>query len=171
LIFKRGRKGSVYIFNGIFVEVNMDKVINKIEVHVGVISFYKGKCLVLKRTDDRRLYPGLWECGGGKVHMGENFEDAVIRQMQEEAKVVVEIKGILKTYSIDIPNEEQKVIPGLKFVANIKKFLNGSSPEISDEHLEFRFIDRKEIDGLDFIPGVEVDVKEAFDLIKGKDKK
>ncbi len=148
----------------------MDKVINKIEVHVGVISFYKGKCLVLKRTDDRRLYPGLWECGGGKVHMGENFEDAVIRQMEEEAKVVVEISSILKTYSIDISNEEQKVIPGLKFVANIKKFLNGNSPEIGEEHSEFRFIDRKEIDGLDFIPGVEIDVKEAFDLIKGNDK-
>lgn len=57
----------------------MDKVINKIEVHVGVISFYKGKCLVLKRTDERRLYPGMWECGGDKVHPGETFESAVVR--------------------------------------------------------------------------------------------
>ena len=141
----------------------MDKVINKIEVHVGVISFFEGKCLALKRTDERRLYPGMWECGGGKVHPGETFEFAVIRQMNEEAGAVVEIKDILKTYSIDIPNDEQRVIPGLKFVAEIKEFINGKGPEISEEHSEYRFITREEVDGLGFIPGVEIDVKEAFD--------
>jgi 8-oxo-dGTP diphosphatase len=143
----------------------MDNVKSKIEVHVGVVSFYKGKCLVLKRTDSRKIYPGLWECGGGKVHMGETFEDAVIRQMREEANIVVDIKGILKTYSIDIPKEDQKVIPGIKFVAIIKKFLKGKHPKISEEHSEYRYISRDEIDDLDFIPGVEKDVKEAFDMV------
>jgi len=70
----------------------MNKNSEKIEVHVAGICFYEGKVLVMKRSGNKRLYPGLWECGGGKVRMGETFEDSIIREIGEETNMIVKVK-------------------------------------------------------------------------------
>ena len=57
-----------------------------LEVHVAGISFYQEKVLLLQRSPERRIYPYFWECGGGQVHPGENFEDAVKRQLNKDTK-------------------------------------------------------------------------------------
>jgi 8-oxo-dGTP diphosphatase len=141
----------------------MNKENEKIEVHVAGVCFYKGKVLVMKRSENKRLYPGLWECGGGKVSMGETFEDAIIREIGEETNMIVEVKGILCTYSIDIPNDEQKVIPGLKFILEVEGFIDGDSPRIGDEHTEYRFISKEEVKDIDFISGIDEEILEAFE--------
>jgi len=87
---------------------------HQIEVHVSGICFdNEGKVLIAKRDVSRNLYPDMWECGGGQVHPGENFEDAVKRQLQEELGAVVEPVRVLGSYTIDIPLEPQKKIPGI----------------------------------------------------------
>ena len=50
----------------------------QIEVHVAGMCFKDDCVLAVKRSPNRRLYPGLWECSGGQVHPGESFEDAAI---------------------------------------------------------------------------------------------
>lgn len=141
----------------------MDSYIDKIEVHVGIICFLDNKCLALKRSPTRRLYPGLWECGGGKVHKGETFEDACVRQMKEEAGIDIKNFSPLSTYHIDIPNEDQKVIPGIKFVAEIIDF---KKVTISDEHTEYKFVDESELSSLEFIPGIDDDIRKGFDILR-----
>lgn len=136
---------------------------SEIEVHVGFICFFDNKCLILKRSPQKRLFPSLWECGGGKVQFGESFEDTVLREMREECQIEVKILNVLKVYTIDEPDICQKKIPGVKFMCEIIKFPECGKPVISDEHTEWKFISKQNVNKFDFIPGVDKDVLEAFD--------
>ncbi|MFZ3077981.1 MAG: NUDIX domain-containing protein [Candidatus Aenigmatarchaeota archaeon] len=139
--------------------------IHKIEVHVAGFCFDGNKVLVLKRSPSRKIYPNLWECGGGAVWPGENFEEALKREMKDEAGVIVKPVMSLKTYQIIVSDSEQKNIPGLRFVCKFLGFVNGKEPQISAEHTEWKWIAVDKLDGLDFIPGVKEDIKEAYSAL------
>ncbi|MCX6741894.1 MAG: NUDIX domain-containing protein [Candidatus Pacearchaeota archaeon] len=138
--------------------------VNKIEVHVAGICFYKNKVLVVRRSSAKRLYPSLWECGGGQVNTSENFEEAVKRRIKEELGIIINPIKVLGIYQIPTPKLEQKKIPGIKFVCEIKSFVNGKTPRISEEHSEFKFLSKEQIESstLEFIPGVKEEIKQAF---------
>jgi len=137
----------------------------KIEVHVAGICFDKDRVLIVKRSAFRKLYPNLWECGGGQVKEGENFEEAVKRQLKEELGVLVEPIKIIGTYEILAPDLDQKKIPGIRFVCRIIGFINGKEPQISSEHSEWRWQPIDKLDELEFIPGVKEDIKQAYSMI------
>ena len=42
------------------------------------------KILISKRSMNKKYFPGLWEVIGGNLEFGEDFEDCVIREVQEE---------------------------------------------------------------------------------------
>ncbi|MCR4326086.1 MAG: NUDIX domain-containing protein, partial [Candidatus Roizmanbacteria bacterium] len=57
--------------------------------HIGVtVCFYcyddAGRLLLQKRSQLCRDEQGTWDCGGGAVEFGESFEEAAIREIQEE---------------------------------------------------------------------------------------
>jgi 8-oxo-dGTP diphosphatase len=133
--------------------------IRRIEVHVAGICFDGDKVLILKRSASRALYPGLWECGGGQVNEGESFEEAIVRQMREEADILVRPLEALKTYEIITKDGK---IPGLRFVC---KYLIGE-PKISGEHSEWRWQPVDKLDGFDFIPGLKEDIKNSYRIFK-----
>lgn len=139
----------------------------KIEVHVSGLCFYDKKILVAKRNSRKEFYPGLWECGGGQVRNGETFEEAIQRKLKQELGITVRIIKPLGTYFIPYPSSEQKKIPGIKFICEIDSFLDGKNPKITEEHSEFRFLSREEIEdtSLEFIPGVRNEIRQAFSEI------
>ncbi len=140
--------------------------IHRIEVHVAGFCFDGNKILVLKRSPSRKLYPNLWECGGGAVWPGENFEEALKREMKDEAGVIVEPVIDLKTYEILTPDLEQKKIPGLRIICKFVGYVNGKGPQISAEHTEWKWIAVDRLDGLEFIPGLKEDIKTAYSALK-----
>lgn len=91
---------------------------HKIEVHVAGICIHENKVLIAKRSPERKLYPELWEYSGGQVEAGENFEEAVIRQMKEEFGIIVKPVKVIGTYEISNPASEQKKIPGIRFICD-----------------------------------------------------
>jgi 8-oxo-dGTP diphosphatase len=137
---------------------------DQLEVHVGVICFKKDKVLILKRSPERRLYPNLWECGGGKVRPGESFIDACKREMKEEAGIEIEYIDIVKIYQI-LLNKNYK-IPGVVFAFKVNSFLDGGKPKISEEHTEYKFISEDEINDYDFIKGIKDDIKQAYEVMR-----
>ncbi len=143
-----------------------EEKIHKIEVHVAGICIKEDKVLIVKRSSSRRLYPNFWECGGGQVEVGENFEEAVKRQLKEELGVIVEPIKILKVYEISIPDSEQKKIPGIKFFCEIIGFINERKPQITKEHSEWRWQPINQLEEIDFIPGIREDIKLAYSLYK-----
>jgi NADH pyrophosphatase NudC (nudix superfamily) len=99
------------------------------------------------------------------VNAGENFVSAVKRQMQEELGVVVDRVVVFGTYEIDIPELEQKKIPGIKFVCFWKEYSNGTGPEIDEKELsEFRWQSIDDLGGIDFIPGIDQDIRKGWDF-------
>jgi 8-oxo-dGTP pyrophosphatase MutT (NUDIX family) len=93
----------------------------QIEVHVAGVCVRPRlkdgvwEVLIAKRTRERSLYPGRWECGGGQVRSGETLEDAVKRQIFEEFGIEIEPCHVLETYAIHVPSE-RRVIPGVRFL-------------------------------------------------------
>lgn len=140
--------------------------IHKIEVHVATICFNeKDEVFIVKRSQNRNLYPGLWECGGGMVWPGENFEEAVKRETRDELGATVDILGPFGTYEIPIPETEQKKIPGIKFACRIKSFADGE-PKLSEEHTEWRWVSMDKLDSVEFIKGLKKDITDATRFLR-----
>lgn len=143
----------------------------KIEVHVAGICFQEFedgvKVLIGKRQSFRKLYPNLWECGGGQVKEGENFEEAIIRHFKNELGVIVEVVAPIGIYEILTPELDQKKIPGLKFLCQLKGYVNGKEPQIDErEFSEWRWQPIDKLDELEFIPGISKDIQQAYQKYK-----
>ncbi len=140
-----------------------------IEVHVAALCLKEenGELYILagKRKQERELYPGLWEFGGGQVHKGETFEGAIKRQLLEEFGVKIEVLAPLGTYSIP-PKGERDLIPGLKFVCYCID--DSSFKEEGEEHDIIKWIPLKEIDKYHFIPGLKEEARLAEKVFKEK---
>ncbi|WP_058835518.1 Nudix family hydrolase [Luteimonas abyssi] len=61
-----------------------------VEVVAGVISDARGRVLLTRRTEGRDL-AGLWEFPGGKREPGESAEAALVRELDEELGIRVDI--------------------------------------------------------------------------------
>ena len=148
-----------------------------IEVHVAGICLretdYDIEVLIAKRRENKELYPGKWECGGGQVKMGETFEEAVKRKMREELGVIVRNVLVFGTYKIDVPDLEQKVIPGLKFVCFLDSYIEDGKPKIKEEAFsEWKWQSINKLNEIDFIPGIDKEVLIAWEFFtKCKDLK
>lgn len=142
---------------------------HKIEVHVAGICLketeYDIEVLIAKRKENKELYPGKWECGGGQVKEGENFEEAIKRKMKEELGVIVDGVMVLGTYEIITPQLPQKKIPGVKFVCFWNSYVNGKEPQIKKEEFsEWKWQSINELDNIDFIPGIKEEASIAWEF-------
>lgn len=142
---------------------------HKIEVHVAGICLretdYDIEVLIAKRRENKELYPGKWECGGGQVKKGETFEIAIKRKMKEELGVVIKNTLVFGTYKIDTPKLEQKIIPGIKFVCFLDSYSDGKGPQIKDEDFsEWKWQSINSLSEIDFIPGIEQEINIAWEF-------
>ncbi|MEW6481775.1 MAG: NUDIX domain-containing protein [bacterium] len=140
--------------------------IHQIEVYVAGVCVRREdvlKILVGKRNNKRRLYPGLWECGGGQVHRREYFEEAIKRQFREEFGVIVEPLKAFGSYKID-DRENDAIIPGIKFLCRFVDYLDDQVILNEAEFVEYRWILLEELDLYEFIPGIKEDIREAIRL-------
>jgi 8-oxo-dGTP pyrophosphatase MutT (NUDIX family) len=147
--------------------VSREKGIHKIETHAACICIKEMKkdelkILIGKRTPSRNLFPGYWECGGGQVHTGEDFENAAIRQIKDEFGLDIKIEYTTGVYKIQTAG---KIIPGIRFIA---KPINENQDVIlnPDEFVEYKWITEDELNRYNFIPTLKEDVKKALELYK-----
>ena len=68
----------------------MSPPLRSIHVAAAVITDVRGRVLLGRRTDGRDL-AGLWEFPGGKCEPGESPEDALVRELQEELGITVQV--------------------------------------------------------------------------------
>jgi 8-oxo-dGTP pyrophosphatase MutT (NUDIX family) len=141
-----------------------------IEVHVAGVCIRQGsdgvslEILIAKRTSDRELFPGKWECGGGQVWPGESFKEAIQRQMYEEFNLSVDVLSIIGTYQIPRVRPQKTKIPGLTFLCRV----NGSGEEATlnkREHSEYRWIAPSDVKNYKFIGGVAKDIYRAIQML------
>jgi 8-oxo-dGTP pyrophosphatase MutT (NUDIX family) len=51
---------------------------------VGAVVVDNGRAFVIRRSPDRRLFPGCWDVPGGHVEPGETNAEALARELEEE---------------------------------------------------------------------------------------
>jgi len=78
----------------------MGSPLRSIHVVAGVIVDVRGRILLARRGEDSDL-AGLWEFPGGKREPGETSEEALVRELQEELGIEVEVGDAL----IEVPQE------------------------------------------------------------------
>jgi len=54
----------------------------------------QGKLLLIRRSPNSKFFAGLWEVPGGKVEVGETFDQALIREVREETGLTVALEGL-----------------------------------------------------------------------------
>ncbi len=63
-----------------------------------------GEIFIARRPLSKKIAPGLCHLPGGHVEFGENPEEALVREFQEEFKLNVVTKGIVRTFSYQNEN-------------------------------------------------------------------
>lgn len=74
-----------------------------IDVTAGLV-FRNGKLLITQRKPDSHL-GGLWEFPGGKLECGESFEAALVRELDEELAIDVEVGELIEEITHDYPEK------------------------------------------------------------------
>ncbi len=142
-----------------------EKGIHLIEAHVAAICFVQKsneiKLLIGKRAADRMIFPSFWECGGGQVHKGETFIEAVKYHMKEEFGIEVEVLFPVCTYAINLPD---KVIPGIRFVCHLKGHQDIHID--GEEIIDYKWILPSELNHFNLIPNLSDGVMLALKYYK-----
>jgi 8-oxo-dGTP diphosphatase len=106
----------------------MKRGVDYIGVGIGaVIIDPKGKIFLSKRGPKSQNEIGKWSMPGGTLEFGESFEQAIIREMQEEFGITVEIRDTLEPFNHLIPEEHQHWV-ALCFICKLKY----GTPEIKE---------------------------------------
>ena len=138
----------------------------ELEVHVAGICIRHNstyEVLIAKRSDDRKIYPGKWECGGGQINPGESFEEALVRQLKEELNIDAEIIAPVGFYEIRADELDQKKIPGVYVVCKVV----GGEPKVDNKELvELKWCPINEIKDMDLIPGMYKEILNAVEIFK-----
>jgi len=147
--------------------MSREKGIHEIETHVACVCIKQAireslKILIAKRSPYRSLFPNYWECGGGQVHTGEDFEAAVVRQIKDEFGVDIEIECVAGVYKIETA---EGIIPGVRFVGRLMNEEQKITLNL-EEFVESKWIGEDELDMYEFIPTLREDVRKALELYK-----
>lgn len=98
-----------------------------------LIKDEEDKILMLKRSVRSRSNPGRWELPGGKVEPGEDFDQALIREIKEETGLSITLKKPL-----GVAQQEHGHRHSLHLIMLVE--LDSGKLSISDEHEEYQWI-------------------------------
>jgi 8-oxo-dGTP diphosphatase len=80
-----------------------------IEVSCAIIIM-DSKILAVQRGSDS-IHPLKWEFPGGKIHLGEAADQCVVREIEEELKVRVDVLLQLEYVEFDYGTKQIRLIP------------------------------------------------------------
>jgi 8-oxo-dGTP diphosphatase len=123
-----------------------------------------GKILVLKRNSGHDVHEFKWELVYGRIAQGEDVETGLRRELQEEAGLTdVTVNQAIRIWHIyrgeQVP--EKEVIGVSYYVSTAQEQI-----QISNEHLEYRWVAAEEALSLIEVEGIQEDVKRFIELKK-----
>ena len=103
-----------------------------------LIKNEKGDILILKRSIHSRSNPGLWELPGGKVESGEDFDQALVREIKEETSLDISLTKAIGVAQQDHPHRHSVHII-------IMVDVDSGELKISDEHEDYKWASLEKI--------------------------
>lgn len=125
---------------------------------IACIDYRNGKIFIAKRQNVGDM-GGRWEFPGGKIEEGEDFAEAISREMREEFDVNVQVLEQITTSTFEHKGKTCYLnVFAVKFEHDgIEKPFNLT------EHTEYKWVAPSEIPGLNF---VDSDMKIYPDVVK-----
>ena len=114
-----------------------------IKVVGAIIENDNKEILCALRSPEMNL-PNMWEFPGGKIEIGENNKEALIREIKEELSITISVDTFVKTVEYDYPNFH------LTMHCFICTQINGTLT--LNEHNDAKWIHKSELDELDWLP-------------------
>ncbi len=118
--------------------------------------------LVLKRSDDETIYPGLWQIVSGGIERGEKAFQAALREVNEEI-------GVKPTHFYNTPltntfyfSTDDSVNVSPVFAAEVD---GEAEVKLSQEHREFKWLGLKEAISLLVWPGQKEAIRIVNDFV------
>jgi len=106
--------------------------------------------LVLKRSNEETIYPGLWQIVSGGIELGEKAYEAAMREVEEEI-------GIKPNHLYNTPltntfylAKDDSVNVSPVFAAEVE---DGTEVKLSAEHTDFRWLKKEDAVSLLVWPG------------------
>ena len=135
----------------------MDLTLNvedyKLNVRAGGVIIHNNKVLTHRNlNDDHYCLPG------GRIEIGENSEDTIIREIQEELGKVIEITGYVATIENFFEMKDSKYhelyfVHRIDFKDEKKKKINTTMHnKEGKEYLQYEWLDLNEIDKYNLLP-------------------
>ncbi|MET9697747.1 NUDIX domain-containing protein [Streptomyces sp. NPDC006529] len=118
-----------------------------------------GRLLIIHKTDN-----DLWALPGGGHDIGESIGDTVVREVEEETGITVEIDGISGLYT-----DPQHVLAyddgevRQQFSICFRAHPTGGSLRTSSESKEVRWMDPADLDELDIHPSMRLRIQHGLD--------
>lgn len=110
-------------------------------VTVDAVVEQQDRILLVRRG--REPFRGAWALPGGFVEYGESTEEAVVREVMEEADVAIEVEGLLGVYS-DPRRDPRGHVISICYVARGR-----GEPKGGSDAAEARFFPLDALEGLE----------------------
>ncbi len=133
-------------------------------VGVGAVIVQDGKILLVKRGVEPAK--NRWSIPGGMVELGEKVQDAVIREVEEECGLNVEIARLMDVVDSITVDEEGRVqfhFVILDFLAQVK----GGTLKPDDDVSDARWVLLEEVETYDLTESFREFFKEHLGELKG----
>lgn len=114
-----------------------------------VIFDERGRCLLIRRSNQCRNFVGQWEWPGGKVDPGEEFADAVVREAKEETSLNVEITGLAGATQFEMPAVNVVLLC-------METRLIAGEVRLSEEHDDFTWVPLSDMENWDIVENAKL---------------
>jgi 8-oxo-dGTP pyrophosphatase MutT (NUDIX family) len=135
-------------------------------VEVCVFKREKGdvRYLLLKRSDDEPLYPGMWQLVTGSIKDGEHAVKAAVREFQEETGLEVLRFWVVPFVNSFYVAENDTVHASPLFAVEIE---SGREPRLSHEHQSSEWCSYEEATAVLVWPGQRFGLQIVHEYIVG----
>lgn len=112
------------------------------EFHIAVGTIHKEGHILITQRQPNGLLGGLWEFPGGKVNLGENAEQACIRNIKEKTNLTIEISAFLTKIN--------HAYTHFRIIMDVFNCRFKSGTVVLNGHSDHRWISIEEIDNFPF---------------------
>lgn len=122
-------------------------------ISVTAFIILNGKVLLAQRADDDDFLPGYWEQVGGKADPGETREQALVREVKEEAGI--DVKPVYLYNEFEFMHREKGLMCEYAYICEV---VGNTDVSLSSEHKNYAWVTLHELEQMqpmsDYMRGV-----------------